>query len=142
MSAFKEIKSEDLLSNNQHSSCDSELFYRGIIYHYEKKLKEQPKCISTLYYWIASYHELSLIYQHEGAMDLALKCLLIPHQSILDMAEQNHGDNEQKLIAMKVMKDTLAPLMQFTEKHPTGDNCLQQLKAQLAVIEHNYKVNH
>ena len=142
MSAFNNIKSGNLLSDSQGSCCESELFYKGLIYHYEKKLREHPKCISTLYYWIASYHELSIIYQDEEEMDLALNCLLIPYQSIIDMSKKKNGDLEQQLIAMKVLKDTLTPLMQFTERNPTCGHCMQQLKSQLKAVENNYKVNH
>ena len=142
MDAFNKIKSGNLLSDSQGSCCDSELFYKGLIYHYEKKLREQPKCISTLYYWIASYHELSLIYQDEEKMELALKCLLIPYQSMLDMSEKNNADQELQLISIKVLKDTLTPLIQFTEKNPTCGHSMQQLKSQLNTVESNYKVNH
>jgi len=127
---------------NNIKSGDSELFYKGIIYHYEQKLREQPKCISTLYYWIASYHELALIYQHQGDSEMALKCLLIPHQSMQYISEHNNGDQEQKLIAMKAMKDTLVPLIQFTEKNSTDDISIPQLRSQLSILENCHKINH
>ena len=142
MPVFNNIKSGDLMSKHQENGCDSELFYKGIIYHYEQKLREQPKCISTLYYWIASYHELALIYQHLGDSEMALKCLLIPHQSMQYISEHHNGDHEQKLIAIKAMKDTLVPLIRFTETNQTDDLCIPQLKSQLSMIKHYHQINH
>lgn len=142
MKTFNNAKSGDLSFNEKGNFCDSERFYKEVIYNYEKKLVNQPKCIGTLCDWIASYHELSLIYQQQGAVTSAQQCLLIPHQSMLYMAKNNNGDEEQEIIAVNAIGLTLPPLMAFAEEYPTCEKCMKELKSQLSWVEKNKKKHH
>ena len=123
-------------------SSNSERFYRENIYTLEKKLTAQPKCLKSLHDWIASYHELATIYEQKGVVDMAQKCLLIPHQSMLYMALHYKDDKEWEQIALTAINLTLPKLMKFAEVHPPCDKCMKELKSQLALIENNKKTHH
>lgn len=125
--------------NNFHAS---ERYHREAIYNFEKKLMQEPKCISALCDWIASYHELASIYGQKGQIEKAQKCLLIPHQSMLYMALHHCGDLEQQEIAMRAISVTLTPLMTFANEHPPCANCMENLNMQLAMVEKNNKADH
>jgi len=121
---------------------NSERFYRETIYHLEKKLAVQPKCLDSLYDWIASYHELAVIYEQKEDVLMAQKCLLIPHQSMLYMALNFKDDKEWEQIALSAINLTLPKLMAFAEIHPPCEQCMQELNSQLALIENNKKRHH
>ena len=128
--------------NEEEYLSNSERYYKEEIYNLEKKLTEQPKCLGALCDWIASYHELALIYEQKGRMLMAQKCLLIPHQSMLYMALNHKGDKEWEQIALRALGITLPELIKFSEDHPTCKQCMKQLKSQLALIEGNNKTFH
>jgi hypothetical protein len=127
MKTINNAVSIDRFPYEEEYSFNSERFYREAIYNLEKKLVDDPKCIASLFDWIACYHKLSLIYQHKGAVVMARKCLLIPHQSMLYMAQNNNGDEEQEQIALKAMAITIPPLLAFPEMYPS---CAQYMKAE------------
>jgi hypothetical protein len=120
----------------------SERYHREAIYHFEKKLMHEPKCVVTLCDWIASYHELASLYDQKGSVERAQKCLLIPHQSMLYMALHNDGDVEKEEIAMRAISVTLPPLMAFAKQHPPCDKCMQSLKIQLDMTNKRNKTDH
>jgi len=120
----------------------SERFYREAIYLLEKTLSESPKSSTSLVEWIESYHELASIYEQKGDIVGAQKCLLIPHQSMLYMALNHHGDKEWEQVAIDALGLTLPKLMAFSHVHPTCEHCMRELSAQLALIEGNTKIRH
>ncbi len=142
MDYFNSLVSNELFSEKEDYAGNSEFFHRVAIYHLEKKLTADPKCVASLCDWIASYHELALLYQHQGALEKAQKCLLIPHQSMLNMLHNNQGDEELKLIASRAIALTLPPLMEFAEIHPPCDSCMQMLRAQLSWLENKTETYH
>lgn len=121
---------------------NSERFCRETIYHLEKKLAAQPKCLESLYDWIANYHELASIYEQKGVVIMAQKCLLIPHQSMLYMALNYKNDKEWEQIALSAINLTLPKLMKFAAVYPPCELCMKELKSQLALIESNKKTHH
>ena len=136
-----EILLEQSRYKDDHLS-NSERFYRETIYNLEKKLIVEPKCLESLYDWIASYHELASIYIQKGEVIMAQKCLLIPHQSMLYMALNYNNDREWEQIALSAMNLTLPKLMKFAAIHPPCDKCIKELRSQLALIESNNKMHH
>lgn len=118
-------------------SPNSERHHREVIYLLEKKLTSNPKCVQSLREWITSYHELASIHQQKGELETAQKCLLIPHQSMLYMADNNNGDEDIELIAIKAINTTLPPLLEFAKVYPPCENCMQKLRSQLAIINND-----
>jgi len=104
-------------------SSGSERFYRENIYNLEKKL-------------------IAHIYEEKGKVEMAQKCLLIPHQSMLYMALNYKDDEEFQDIALTALDLTLPKLMKFAELHPPCERCMKELNAQLALVENNRKTYH
>jgi hypothetical protein len=142
MSMFKKAVSMDPLSYQEQDPLHREHFHKQSIYNLEKTLSQQPKAVGPLCDWIASHHELALIYQERGAIESAQKCLLIPHQAMLYMAQNCYGDEEQRLIAVNAIGITLPPLMEFAKTYPPCQCCMDQLNAQLDLINNHTKQYH
>jgi len=142
MAILKTTLLNDQFSYQKNDVFEDENFHKEAIYNLEKTLSNNPKSVGPLCDWIASHHELALIYQNKGCVESAQKCLLIPHQAMLYMAQNDHGDAEQKLVALKAISLTLPPLIEFAKKHPPCQTCINTLNSQLSLIENNHKNYH
>lgn len=142
MEVFNNVESIDFSSSEKDNTCRSERYHKEAIYRFEKKLRKQPNCVNTLCDWIASYHDLASIYAQKGKIESAQKCLLIPHQSMLYMAREHHGDIELEQIALRSISLTLPPLMAFTSLYPPCESCMKALKNQLEMIDKNTRTDH
>ncbi|MGK0271383.1 MAG: hypothetical protein ACI88H_002042 [Cocleimonas sp.] len=127
---------------SQTHQVDAERHYREVIYTLEKKLSSDPKCVDSIKGWISSYHNLAAVYQHRGELALAQKCLLIPHHSMLYMADYKQNDEELELIAIKAIKLTLPPLLEFAKSHPPCAKCLKELRSHLVYTEKDDETYH
>ena len=142
MNAFSNFMSVDSVNYDISNSAQSERFRREAIYHFEKKLSEEPKCVEALCGWINNYHELSIIYKQQGNIQTAQKCLIIPHQTALQMANNSFGDQELEIIGTRAMRITLPPLLAFAQEHPPCESCMAELNAQMSRIEEQRKFEH
>lgn len=142
MNTLNKARLTEPLSYEQSEPVHSENFHKEVIYNLERELFKEPKAVGALCDWIASHHELALIYQHKGAIESAQKCLLIPHQTMLYMAQNHYGDEEKKLIALKAISLTLPPLIEFSKRYPPCQDCMKNLNLQLNLIEKDFKDYH
>lgn len=142
MDVFNNVVPVSFSNYESNNFFHNERYHREAIYNSERKLSQEPKCVDVLCDWIASYHELAFLYAQKGAVELAQKCLLIPHQSMLYMAQEHNGDIEQEQIAIRAISITLPPLLEFANEHPPCDNCMKELQAQLMMIQKNKKKDH
>ncbi len=132
---------ESGLTEEGHASYMEEN-YKEMIYFLEQKLLREPKCVESIREWILCYQALADIYQQKGDLDLAQKCLFIPHRSMLYMAHSYSHDEELEMIAVNAISLTLPPIMKLAEVYPPCDNCMQELRAQQAVLQTNVKTYH
>ncbi|WED24678.1 hypothetical protein L3Q72_17535 [Vibrio sp. JC009] len=123
-------------------SRDPEQICRDTIFSLEAELTKNPKSVKSLRSWIASYHALSVLYMEDGQVEAAQQCLLIPHRSMMHMANCSNGDEEQRLIATNALRLTLPPLLEFSRKYPPCDNCVRELEAQRKALETDDTVYH
>jgi len=142
MSIVNSVGSIDFSSMNENILINMERDYKAQIYSLERELIEQPKKIESLCEWIDCYHKLSEIFQLQEDYERAQKCLFIPYQSMLYMAQYYNGDEEKALIARKALNLTLPPLLVFSEQYPPCQNCLSKLKLQQSLLEEENKNTH
>jgi len=108
---LKRVNASSLLSYLNERPLKSEHHYKEDIYILEKEIIFNPTSSHLTLDWIASYHQLALLYINKGLFNDAYKCLFIPHQSMLYMATSSDGSLEQ--IAIKAISVTLPPLLEF-----------------------------
>lgn len=142
MDNFTSSNTKHYASYYEEDSVQSEIYHRKVIAQLEKKLNNNPTCVGSICDWIASYHELAAIYQRQGHLDMAQQCLYTPHQSMLYMAQNYQGNEDKRLIAIKAIGLTLPPLLEFSESHPPCEHCMEELQAQLVLIESLHETHH
>ncbi|AWB66122.1 hypothetical protein C2869_06560 [Saccharobesus litoralis] len=109
---------------------DAEYYYDQAIDILDGMLHQNPKSIEAIQGWICGYHNLSTLFQKTGEIARAQKCLLIPHQSMMHMAQREDIDDDQQLIAIQATKLTLTPLLEFAQTYPTCEGCVDMLMDQ------------
>jgi len=142
MALFSKLRTKQSSAYGKENTYRDKNYYREAIYDYERQLAKQPKCVDLLCRWIENYHELASIYAQEGKIESAQKCLLIPHRSMLYMAQEHKADDDQEQIALRALSLTLPPLMAFASIYPPCSSCMTSLKSQLDMIEKNTKTDH
>ena len=92
--------------------------------------------------WISAFHNLAELYERQGQTTRALHYLKIPHQRMAKLVDQ--ADNSEKLtyIALCGLKMTLMPLIAFSKKYPTCDNCLTSLKRMAMSVNTHLPIMH
>ncbi|NTS78063.1 hypothetical protein HR060_14480 [Catenovulum sp. SM1970] len=119
---------------NESNWQDAELYYQSVINMLDDQLRIEPKCVEAIQGWICGYQNLSTLFAQQGRLELAQKCLLIPHHSMLYMAKDASGDPDRQVIAMQALKITLMPLIEFAQKYPTCNSCYDDLIEQYQLL--------
>ena len=136
MNTWQEILVRGNSSFEQHKWQSAEQHYKKAIDILDDVLSNNPKCVESIQGWICSYHNLSILFQQTGNLEQAQKCLLIPHHSMMYLAQKEKIDEDQQLIATRAIKLTINPLLEFAKKHPTCESCFNKLMSQYQQI-HN-----
>ena len=109
-------------------------YYEGAIEQLDAMLLENPKQVEAIQGWICGYHNLSALHVKTGNVVEAQRCLLIPHQSMMHLIEQEGLDDDHKLIAFRATKITLTALLEFTQDFPICQSCSDRLMAQYLAV--------
>lgn len=88
---------------------------------------EEPQSSDVLMAWICACHNLALLYETFGNLDLSLKFLMTPHEYLVAVSESKHSNDDIKFTAFKGMSLTLPPILLFTQNHKICDGCREQL---------------
>lgn len=86
----------------------------------EQQRKKNPKCMDRLQAWLHCQHQLACLYQGSGQANKAQQCLLIAHDSMLNMAKSKVNDQELFSTAIKAMQITLLALQNLQQKTATS----------------------
>lgn len=86
-----------------------------------------------LFAWICGYHNLSELYKQQGQLERATQTLLIPHQAMLHNLKKTDVKSQQ--LALKGIKITLPPILQWAQEHPSCDSCFNELIQQSKLIQ-------
>ncbi len=104
----------------------------------EESYHQAIECIEQLWHidienpplllaWVSAFHNLAILYEVQGKATVAFKYLQIPHQRMTELY-QVHGYIEYfKLVTLRTLKITLAPLVAFSKKHRACNSCLESI---------------
>lgn len=101
-----------------------------------------PLSLEILTAWISASHNLALLYETQGNIDLALKFLLIPHEYLNTIADSNKTSDVMRAMALDGMSLTHPPLVLFMkrnalyEKGLAVNKPLQQKHKQAPLFSH------
>ncbi|SFC28570.1 hypothetical protein [Pseudoalteromonas denitrificans] len=107
---------------------DAQFYYQNAISHIETIWPSDPYNIQLLQGWICGMHNLSALFEIQGDLRSALNYLKIPHEHMFSLAQDGNQTESMQLIALKALKITLNPLLEFSQKHPICAPCLKSLQ--------------
>lgn len=121
---------------------DAQYYYQNAISHIEALWVSDPQNIQLLLGWISGMHNLSALFEIQGDFQTALYYLKAPHEHMLSITQDDTQTESMQLIALKALKITLAPLLEFSEQHPICDSCLASLNAAEEFINSSQPIIH
>ncbi|MPW30640.1 hypothetical protein F9L16_16775 [Agarivorans sp. B2Z047] len=127
---------------NQQNWPEAERYYEDAIFLLEERLVKNPRCVESIQGWICAYHNLAELFNRAGKFEDAQRCLFIPHQSMLRIYQDQQSDEDLQLIALKAIKLTLNPLLEFAKEHPPCEACLAELESQLELAYGDQRTYH
>ncbi len=126
--------------NEQWSQAEG--YYQQAVSCLESLWLEDLENIKLLMAWISSFHNLSVLYEVQGKSQIALHYLLVPHQRMVQLSQDEYFSDDLHSIAMQALKVTLMPILAFSKKYPTCDNCQQSLRKIELMLEESQPVIH
>ncbi|MEE1673505.1 hypothetical protein SNR37_002929 [Agarivorans aestuarii] len=127
---------------NQQNWPEAERYYEDAIFLLEERLTKNPRCVESIQGWICGYHNLAEMFIRAGKIEDAQRCLFTPHQSMLHLYHDRQSDEDLQLIALKAIKLTLNPLLEFAKEHPPCEACLAELKSQVELAYSDQQTYH
>ena len=103
---------------------------------------QNSKNIELLMAWICSSHNLATLFEEQGNIEVSLQYLLLPHQRLLMLSENQQCCEDVQLIAIWALKLTLPPLITFAEKYPMCQECQRKFTSLEQRLAHNQPLLH
>ena len=76
--------------------------------------------------WICASHNLATLFETIGKLDASLQYLLVAHNKVQHISENEESSPSLQSLAFNAMKTTINPILLYTKKHPICDNCKQE----------------
>lgn len=121
---------------------DAQYYYQNAISHIEALWSSDPQNIQLLLGWISGMHNLSALFEIQGDFQSALHYLKAPHEHMLSITQDDTQSESMQLIALKALKITLTPLLEFSQQHPICNPCLESLCAAEEFINASQPIIH
>lgn len=112
---------------NAQAWLESEHCYKEAIKHIEEQWQAHPENMELLMGWISGQHNLALLYEVQGSPERALRYLIVPYHWLKGFINNHVGSDTFRELAMRALKMTLMPLLEFSQRHPICDNCYESL---------------
>ena len=114
---------------NDGKYLQAEYYYKEAQSYLEMLWAEDKSNVQLLMAWICTLHNLSALFEHQGQTQMALQYLLIPHNRMLVMSQENKHCEDHQIIALNALKITFNPLLLFSKKYPICDSCQKTIEA-------------
>ena len=112
-----------------HESWDhAETYYHQAVSCLEQRWQVDIDDMELMLAWICACHNLAVLYEVQNKPTVALRYLQIPHLRMTDISQQQEHSESTQVMALQSLNITLAPLLAFSQKYPTCDNCVDALK--------------
>ena len=121
---------------------DAQYYYQNAISHIEALWSSDPQNIQLLLGWISGMHNLSALFEIQGDFQTALYYLKAPHEHMSSITQDDTQSESMQLIALRALKITLTPLLEFSQQHPICDPCLDSLHAAEEFINSSQPIIH
>ncbi|WP_017446981.1 hypothetical protein [Gayadomonas joobiniege] len=130
MNRWQKLMQQGNVHYSDNNFAKAALFYHRAIRQLEIQKENKPESIEAVQGWICGFHNLAQVFQRTGDIEKARDCLIIPHQTMLAVSRNKKASNQQQVNAIQALKLTLIPLLEFAQKYPTCEHCLESLLEQ------------
>ncbi len=113
---------------NAKSWIEAEECYQKAIDHIRRQWDEEPENFELLMGWICGQHSLAALYEAQGQHYAALRYLTMPHRWIMALLREESTPESLRALVTRVVKATLTPLLEFSQRHPICDSCYEELQ--------------
>lgn len=114
-------------SFHEQSWLDAEQSYYQAVDIIEDLWNDDAENIELLQAWIAGQHNLSSLFEKQGLECEALRYLTIPHRRVLELIQQGACSQRFHQQLMLTAKITLQPLLEYGQRNPMCDGCINTL---------------
>lgn len=121
---------------------EAESCYQDAIEQIKLKWEEEPENFELLMGWISGQHNLATLYEAQGLNYTALRYLTMPHHWMMALLRGESVSESFRALAMKAVKVTLLPLLEFSHRHPICDTCYEALQISPEWLSNPHPVIH
>lgn len=127
MNHWKELLLEGNKNYDKSKWFQAEQLYRIAEKGLDKFWHEDQTNIELLMAWVCAAHNLAAVYEKQGNIRISLQYLVFPHKRMLKLSQGEHNDNALTMAAIKALKITLTPIIEFRKKHILCQDCYNAL---------------
>ncbi|XQW83722.1 hypothetical protein ACOYR1_11275 [Thalassotalea piscium] len=120
------VKGNNHFEEKQWNKAES--YYMSVCSQLEGQWHKSNESESLLMAWICACHNLSTLYEAKGEYESAIQCLVRAYQQSYITSQNDQASNSLRYLAFNALKTTLNPILSFTKKYPTCEDCLIKLK--------------
>ncbi len=144
MSDWQNLLVEGNQQYNKGEWRQAEQLYLSAEESLDKSWNQDQTNTELLMAWICATHNLATVYEKQGDNRVSLQYLIFPHQRMLKLSQGKHNNNELTMVAIKALKITLTPIIEYRKKHTLCQECynaltdLKTFKERQDIILKNY----
>jgi tetratricopeptide (TPR) repeat protein len=106
----------------------AECYYKSVYTQLEGRWEIDKESESLLMAWICACHNLGTLFEAKGEHERAIGYLVKAYQQAYNTSQNNNASDTLRYLAFNALNMTLRPIILFSKKHPTCENCITQLK--------------
>ncbi|GHE78992.1 tetratricopeptide repeat protein [Thalassotalea profundi] len=113
----------------------AESYYKSVFSQLEGQWERGKDNESLLMAWICSCHNLATLFETKGDYESAIGYLVQAYQQAYSISQNPNLTHSLRYLAFNALKTTLNPILIFSTKYPTCENCLEQLRRLQLTLE-------
>ena len=115
----------------------AECYHKSVYSQLEGRWEKSEELESLLMAWICACHNLATLFETKGEHERAIGYLVKAYQQAYNVSQNNNVTESLRYLAFNALNTTLAPIVMFSKKYPTCENCLAQLTKLQQTLEVN-----
>lgn len=127
MNHWQDLLLEGNKNYNEGEWFQAEQLYRIAEQDLDKFWHQDQANIELLMAWVCAAHNLAAVYEKQGDKRISLQYLIFPHKRMLKLSQGEHNNNELTIAAIKALKTTLTPIIEYRKKHILCQDCYNAL---------------
>ena len=120
----------------------AESYYKTVFSQLEGQWEVGKDNESLLMAWICACHNLASLFEAKGEYERSIGYLVRAYQQAYYISQNSFMESSLRYLAFNALKTTLDPIIIFSTKYPTCENCIEQLKRLEQTLDAKMKTIH